>query len=75
MKKFVVFVFLNYVEVVCIVICDVGVGYVGFYSDCMFLIEGEGMFKFFLEVNLYIGLKGELECVNEIKVEIIFEVG
>lgn len=46
MKKVVVFVLVIYVEEVRKVLGDVGVGYIGNYSYCMFSSEGIGIFVF-----------------------------
>ena len=73
LKKLAVFVPSNDAEAVRTAICDAGAGHVGLYSDCTFSTEGEGTFKPSSEANPYIGSKGELERVNEIKVETIFE--
>ncbi|SDC45780.1 dinuclear metal center protein, YbgI/SA1388 family [Priestia aryabhattai B8W22] len=73
LKKLAVFVPSNDAEAVRTAICDAGAGHVGLYSDCTFSTEGEGTFKPSSEADPYIGSKGELERVNEIKVETIFE--
>lgn len=40
--KLVVYVLYNYLDEFRKVLSNLGVGYIGNYSDCMFLIEGEG---------------------------------
>ncbi|MCC5920815.1 MAG: Nif3-like dinuclear metal center hexameric protein [Cyclobacteriaceae bacterium] len=49
-----------------------GAGNIGNYADCSFTTEGTGRFKPSDESNPYIGKSGELEEVNECRVEMIF---
>lgn len=48
-----------------------GAGWIGNYSDCTFMTKGTGTFKPLEGTNPYIGSKGKLEHVNEVKLETI----
>lgn len=50
---------------------EAGAGWIGNYSDCTFMTNGIGTFKPLEGTNPYIGLKGKLEHVNEVKLETI----
>jgi len=49
-----------------------GAGAIGEYSNCSFQVEGEGTFLPSANANPTIGSKGELEYVQEKRVEVIF---
>ena len=51
-----------------------GAGQIGEYKDCAFESAGTGSFRPSENANPTIGSKGELEKVNETKVEVIFPV-
>jgi dinuclear metal center YbgI/SA1388 family protein len=48
-----------------------GAGWIGNYSDCSFMTKGTGTFRPLEGTNPYIGSKGKLEYVDEIKLETI----
>lgn len=48
-----------------------GAGHIGNYSHCMFKTQGIGSFKPLEGTNPFIGSKGELEFVNELKIETV----
>ncbi|MCT4509240.1 MAG: Nif3-like dinuclear metal center hexameric protein [Tepidibacter sp.] len=50
---------------------DVGCGNIGNYSDCSFTFNGVGRFKPLNDSNPYIGVKNEIEAVEEVKIESI----
>ena len=50
---------------------DAGAGHIGNYSHCTFRTEGTGTFMPLEGTNPYIGNQGELEYVNEYKIETI----
>jgi len=51
--------------------CAAGAGWIGNYSDCTFQTKGTGTFKPLEGTNPYIGSKGELAKVDEVKIETI----
>ncbi len=53
---------------------EAGAGQIGEYKDCAFESAGTGSFRPSENANPTIGSKGELEKVNETKVEVIFPV-
>jgi hypothetical protein len=48
-----------------------GAGKIGEYTNCSFRIRGEGTFKGSKKTNPYLGKKGNLEKVDEIRLEMI----
>lgn len=50
-----------------------GAGNIGDYSECFYQVEGLGQFKPNDNANPYIGEKGQVEQVEEIKLECVFE--
>ncbi|WP_138415756.1 Nif3-like dinuclear metal center hexameric protein [Aquibacillus sediminis] len=50
---------------------DAGVGHIGNYSHCMFKTDGQGSFKPLSGTNPFIGKQGELEEVDEVRIETI----
>lgn len=48
-----------------------GAGHIGNYSHCSFTSRGEGNFMPLEGTNPFIGTKGEIECVKEVKIETI----
>lgn len=69
--KVVVFVPENFVEKVSSAMHNAGGGQIGDYSNCSFRIEGTGTFKGNDSANPFIGDKGILEQVKEIRLEMI----
>lgn len=72
LKKLVVFVPQSHLENVRSAISKAGAGWTGNYSDCTFQCQGEGTFKGLEGANPYIGSVGELEKVQEHRLETIF---
>ncbi|HET7616842.1 MAG TPA: Nif3-like dinuclear metal center hexameric protein, partial [Bacillales bacterium] len=54
---------------------DAGAGFIGNYSHCTFNSPGTGTFKPEDGTNPYIGSKGKLEKVSEVKIETIMPAG
>ncbi|MDD2401424.1 MAG: Nif3-like dinuclear metal center hexameric protein [Clostridia bacterium] len=69
--KLAVYVPNDFVEVVSKEICKVGAGCIGNYSDCTFKTKGMGTFVPLENTNPFVGNKGELERVEETKLETI----
>ncbi|PLX66374.1 MAG: Nif3-like dinuclear metal center hexameric protein [Denitrovibrio sp.] len=71
--KFVVFVPVAHADKVREAIIKSGGGHIGNYSGCTFSISGEGTFIPEDGTNPFIGKKGELEKVQELRIETIIE--
>ncbi|QKS70877.1 Nif3-like dinuclear metal center hexameric protein [Paenalkalicoccus suaedae] len=71
-KKLSVFAPVSHAEVVREAIGDAGAGKIGDYSHCSFQTEGTGMFVPSNEADPFIGEKGELARVDEVKIESVF---
>ncbi|HHV15865.1 MAG TPA: Nif3-like dinuclear metal center hexameric protein [Gelria sp.] len=72
--KLVVFVPATHLEEVRAAVCAVGAGYIGEYSDCTFRVRGTGTFRPGQDTNPFIGKTGQLEEVDEFRLEtIIYE--
>lgn len=69
--KLAVFVPTSHVEQVREALGNSGAGHIGNYSHCTFQSEGTGTFKPLEGTNPYIGQQGELEKVNEYRLETI----
>lgn len=69
--KLVVFVPPSHVDTVRSAIGSAGGGWIGNYSDCTFEVRGKGAFRPLEGTNPYIGKTGELEMVEEIRLETI----
>lgn len=71
--KIAVYAPISHQECIRKVMKDMECGNVGNYSDCSFTIDGVGRFKPLNESNPYIGMKNEVETVQEVKIETICE--
>lgn len=69
--KLVVFVPTSHLENVMDALRSEGAGWIGNYSDCTFQLKGIGTFRPGEGTNPYIGKQGELERVEEIRLETI----
>lgn len=69
--KIAVFVPENFVEKVASAMHSAGAGQIGEYSNCSFRLEGTGTFKGSDNANPFLGEKGNLEYVNEVRLEMI----
>ncbi|PQJ15612.1 Nif3-like dinuclear metal center hexameric protein [Aureicoccus marinus] len=52
---------------------EAGAGSVGNYSDCSFSMRGQGQYKPSQEANPHQGVKGELEKVEELQLQVLVE--
>ncbi|WP_017755812.1 Nif3-like dinuclear metal center hexameric protein [Calidifontibacillus oryziterrae] len=71
LKKLVVFVPEDYADQVRDAISAAGAGHIGNYSHCTYNLDGVGTFLPLDGTNPYIGKKGRLEKVNEVRIETI----
>lgn len=55
-------------------ICQEGAGIIGNYSHCTISTDCKGTFKPLDNSNPYIGEKGKLEIVNEVKIESVCDI-
>jgi dinuclear metal center YbgI/SA1388 family protein len=69
--KLAVFVPREYIEKVSEAICQVGAGWIGNYAHCTFRTNGRGTFLPLEGTQPFIGQKGKLENVEEIRLETI----
>lgn len=72
LHKIVTFVPVEHSEKVADALSKAGAGSLGDYTDCSFRTEGTGTFKGNDDSNPFLGKKGLLEKVTEIKIEMIF---
>lgn len=72
LRKLVTFIPKPSVEPVMKAIHDAGGGNIGNYKNCSFRILGTGTFQPTAEANPHIGQAGQLEEVEEVRVEVIF---
>jgi dinuclear metal center YbgI/SA1388 family protein len=72
LMKLVTFIPKENTEAVMDALHGAGAGEIGNYKYCSFRLEGTGTFMPGEEANPHIGIKGELEKVNETRVEVIF---
>lgn len=72
--KLVVYVPAAHLEDVRTAICTAGAGCIGKYADCSFRVRGTGTFRPGQDTNPFIGKTGQLEEVDEFRLEtIIYE--
>jgi len=69
--KLVVFVPKSHAEDVRNTICEAGAGHIGNYSHCTFNAEGTGTFLPLADTKPFIGQQGQLEQVEEVRIETI----
>jgi hypothetical protein len=69
--KIVVFVPQDSIDAVRASMGSAGAGFIGNYSDCFFTSSGEGTFRPLEGTNPYIGSFGQLEKVNEYRLETV----
>ncbi|MFD1736580.1 Nif3-like dinuclear metal center hexameric protein [Bacillus salitolerans] len=72
LKKLVVFVPKDHSDQVKDALGKAGAGHIGNYSHCSFSSQGIGSFLPEQGTNPYIGSTGNLESVNEVKIETVF---
>lgn len=71
--KIVTFVPNTHIDTILKSLSNAGGGLIGDYSHCSFQIEGSGTFQGSDSTNPFIGQKGKLEKVSEVRLEMIFE--
>ncbi|WP_058307426.1 Nif3-like dinuclear metal center hexameric protein [Gracilibacillus massiliensis] len=71
--KFIVYVPSTHIEKLTSAIGEAGAGHIGDYSHCSFRSQGEGAFKPLEGTNPFIGKQGEIEKVEEFKLETIIK--
>ncbi|VEF47774.1 NGG1p interacting factor 3 protein, NIF3 [Bacillus freudenreichii] len=72
LKKLAVFVPLEQADQVIAAVGDAGAGFIGEYSHCSFSANGTGRFLPGSGANPFIGEKGKIEKVSEMKIETIY---
>jgi dinuclear metal center YbgI/SA1388 family protein len=70
-KKIVVFVPSDYVEKVAVAMLSAGAGNIGNYENCSFRVTGTGTFTGGKDAKPFVGTPGELEKVDEVRLELI----
>src|SRR5215218_823159 len=70
-RKLVVFVPEENVDAVAKALAEVGAGVIGDYTECTFRTRGTGTFRGGDESNPYLGERGRLEMVDEVRVETV----
>jgi dinuclear metal center YbgI/SA1388 family protein len=71
LRKLVVFVPEENVDAVAKALAEVGAGVIGDYTECTFRTRGTGTFRGGDETNPYLGEKGRLEEVVEVRIETV----
>jgi dinuclear metal center YbgI/SA1388 family protein len=71
LRKLVVFVPEENVDAVAKALAEVGAGVIGDYTECTFRTRGTGTFRGGDETNPYLGEKGRLEEVEEVRIETV----
>jgi dinuclear metal center YbgI/SA1388 family protein len=71
LKKLVVYTPASHAEEIRRVLGDIGAGFIGNYSHCSFSTDGTGRFLPGKNTNPHIGQKGQLEAVDEVRIETI----
>ena len=71
LRKLVVFVPEKNVDTVVKALAEAGAGVIGDYTECTFRTQGIGTFRGGDEANPYLGEKGRLEKVEEVRIETV----
>src|ERR687898_656970 len=71
LRKLVVFIPEENVDAVAKALAEVGAGVIGDYTQCTFRTRGTGTFRGGDETNPYLGEKGRLEEVEEVRIETV----
>ena len=69
--KLAVFVPISHIDQVRTAIAEAGAGWIGNYRDCAFQVKGVGIFRPLAGTSPFIGRTGELEKVEEFRLETI----
>lgn len=75
LTKLVVFVPESHVERVRLAVCAAGAGQIGQYDQCTFTAEGTGTFRGGLDTQPFVGRRGALERIPEVRLETILPRG
>ena len=70
-NKLVVFVPINNADKVADAMHNSGAGIIGEYKNCSFRTSGIGTFKGLVKSNPVVGIKGKIESVEEVKIEVL----
>jgi dinuclear metal center YbgI/SA1388 family protein len=73
LKKVVVFVPADHIESVSAAMADAGAGGIGLYDHCSFRTRGTGTFRPLAGAKPFIGTKGRLERVEEVRLEMVVQ--
>ncbi|MFT3930301.1 MAG: YqfO family protein [Spongiibacteraceae bacterium] len=73
MYKLCVYVPTSHVEQVKQAMFDAGAGRIGDYDSCCWQVAGQGQFRPLAGANPFIGSQGNIETVEEYKVELVCE--
>lgn len=73
LQKLVVFVPINHKDAVQDALFAAGAGEIGNYSECSFVVEGQGSFKPGSNAKPFSGETGKRSLEKEVRVEVIFE--
>lgn len=68
-----IYVSLDHAQIVKQAMFDAGAGRIGLYEHCCWQTQGQGQFQPMQGSNAFIGEVGELEVVNELKIEMVCE--
>jgi putative NIF3 family GTP cyclohydrolase 1 type 2 len=71
LRKLVVFVPEESVDGVVLALSEAGAGVIGDYTECTFRTRGTGTFRGGDETNPYLGERGQLEKVDEVRIETV----
>jgi dinuclear metal center YbgI/SA1388 family protein len=72
LKKLTVFVPQTHSSELLEALAQAGAGNIGNYSHCSFVVQGQGSFKPNERANPFLGKAGEIERVDESRIEVIF---
>jgi hypothetical protein len=73
MYKLAVFIPETHLEQVKTAMFEAGAGRIGNYDQCCWQVKGQGQFRPLAGANPYLGAHGEVEQVDEYKVEMVCE--
>jgi len=71
MYKIVTFIPSSHLEAVKSALFEAGAGHIGHYDSCAWQCLGQGQFRGLAASNPYIGNRGEIETVDEYRVEMV----
>ncbi len=71
MYKLCVYIPASHLDVVKQALFDAGAGRIGDYDSCCWQVAGQGQFRPLAGANPFIGAQGQIEFVEEYKVELV----